>query len=531
MTGADSPAAREEVAAPLPSRAGALLSGLAAAFALPVATLVLVQPFARWVHAVPFVFFVPAVIAVGWLAGEWPGVLGALLSGVLANRFALSAGPRFDTSVAGLVSTAFFCALGALLAVGASRLRVRAAEAQALAREVAKRLELERAARAAERSESDERERIAEVLRKSEERFRSLVEALPQLVFTASREGKLELHNRQVLEYGGLSEEELSGVGWTRLLHPEDLSIAAEARRQAISSGQPVSFDLRLRRRDGLYRWFLVSMVPLRGAGGELREWFGICTDIHAQKEAIQAQAEAVHARDVFLSVASHELKTPLTAAQLQIQSAQRQLRREPGETAAHLALRLEATGKSVERLSALVNALLDVSQVAAGKIVTQCEPFDLSELVARTVERLAEAARGRGCELGLEVEGGVSMVGDPLRIEQVLTNLLSNAIKYGEGRPVTVRLRRPNARHVALDVVDHGIGIARDDQVRIFEKFERAASARHYGGLGLGLWIARQIVEASGGALRVSSEAGEGSTFTVELPLDRDAQAPVALG
>jgi PAS domain S-box-containing protein len=358
---------------------------------------------------------------------------------------------------------------------------------------------------------------------RKELRFRSLVEALPQIVVSAGPQGKMEMQfrNPRVVEYSGLTEAELSGVKkWTGLVHRDDRAAVFRMRREVLATGQARSFDLRLRRRDGVYRWFLVSVVPLRGGRGEILEWFWTCTDIHVQKEAIQAQAEAVHARDIFLSVASHELKTPLTAAQLQIQSARRQLHYKPGDVAAtDLSLRLEATAKSVERLGTLVNTLLDVSHIASGKIVTEREPFDLSELVARTVGDYAPAASGRGCEIDLELEPGISMIGDPMRLQQVLENLLANAIKYGEGKPVSVRLRRPDAGQVSLDVVDHGIGIAPDDQVRIFEKFERAASSRHYGGLGLGLWIARQIVETSGGALRVSSAAGEGSTFTVTLP------------
>ena len=516
---------RDGRTAPPNPRARLSLRGLVLAILLPSATLLLVLPLQRTVHLTPFLFFLPSAVVVGWASGEAPGILAALLAGALANRFALSTAPGFETSPAGLVSTAFFSLLASSLAVGAWRLRSRADEARALAREVEERLALEQGARA----EAEERERVALVLRRNELRFRSLVQALPQIVFTASPRGRLEFHNLvRVLEYSGLAEEDLSGVKkWTRLLHRDDRLTAARVRRQALATGQATSCDLRLRARDGVHRWFLVSVVPVRGAQGEIVEWFGTCTDIHAQKLAIQAQAEAVHARDVFLSVASHELKTPLTAAQLQIQSARRQLRREPGEAAANLALRLEATAKSVERLGTLVNALLDVSHVAAGKIITGREPFDLSELAARTVSRFTKTASGRGCEIGLELESGILMVGDPVRLEQVLTNLLSNAIKYGEGKPVSVRLQRPDPRHAALDVLDHGIGIALDDQVRIFEKFERAASSRYYGGLGLGLWIARQIVEASGGALRVSSTAGEGSTFTVVLPLDFDEKAP----
>ncbi len=635
-----------------PPRGLPLLARLGVAVAIPCAALLLVLPAQRIIHSVRLIFFVPAVIGVGWLAGEAPGVLAALLAGSLANRFALSTSPGFDTSFAGLASTTFFWVLTSVLAIGASRLRARDTEARALAGEVARRLELEQAARAAERAEAEERARIAEALRRSErrlrslitataqmiwtttpggdvvedspswraftgqtyeefrgwgwldalhpedyeeagrgwreavaakrlyeveyrvqrpdgaytptlargtpvlddggavvewvvansdisarvaaeraireseERFRTLVEALPQLVFTAGPDGTLDFHNRQFLEYSGLESEDLVGVGWTRLLHPDDIPVASEGRRRILESGQPRAFELRLRRRDGVYRWFLVSVTPLRGLDGRVTKWFGTCTDIQVQKEAAQAQAEAVHARDVFLSVASHELRTPLTAAQLQIQSALRQYRREaPEGSASAFSARLDATAASVERLGKLVNALLDVSQVAAGKFVTCRDPVDLSALVTQSVERLSDAALKSGSEVGLEVEQGVSIIGDDLRLEQMVTNLLSNAIKYGEGRPIAVRLRRSGQRAV-LSVVDRGIGISPGDQVRIFDRFERAASARHYGGLGLGLWIARQIVQASGGVLRVVSAPGRGSTFTVELPLEREAEA-----
>jgi PAS domain S-box-containing protein len=493
------------------------LLGLGAAIAIPCATLLLLLPLWQLIDSVRLIFFVPAVIAVGWLAGEVPGVVAALFAGAMTNRFGLSPGGGFDTSLSGLVSTAFFGALGSLLAIGASRLRARAAESRVLAREVARRLALEEAARVAERAE--------------EERFRTLVEALPQLVFTADPDGTLDFHNRKVLEYSGFKSEELTGVGWTRLLHPDDIPVASDGRRQVLESGQPRAFELRLRRLDGIYRWFLVSVMPLRGLDGGVVKWFGTCMDIQAQKETVQAQGEAVHARDVFLSIASHELRTPLTAAQLQIQSAQRQYRRDwPEGSNSSLAARLDSTAASVERLGVLVNALLDVSHVASGKLVTCRESLDLSELVPQWVERLSDAARRGGSELDLDVERGVSIVGDELRLEQVLTNLLSNAVKYGEGRPIAVRLRRLGQRAL-LSVVDHGIGISPEDQVRIFDRFERAVNARHYSGLGLGLWIARQIVQASGGVLRVASAEGKGSTFTVDLPLEREASLPAGKG
>ena len=139
---------------------------------------------------------------------------------------------------------------------------------------------------------------------------------------------------------------------------------------------------------------------------------------------------------------------------------------------------------------------------------------------MTQVAARIAESADRAGCSLEVDVAPGVTAFGDRLRVEQVITSLLANAMKYGAGSPIALALAPRNGVAV-LTVADRGIGIAPEDQARIFQPFERAASARHYGGLGLGLWIAREIIEAGGGAIRVESRPREGSTFRVELPLD----------
>jgi signal transduction histidine kinase len=165
------------------------------------------------------------------------------------------------------------------------------------------------------------------------------------------------------------------------------------------------------------------------------------------------------------------------------------------------------------------VDALLDVSRVASGSLVAKRVPVDLSETVSEAAGRLVEAARLHGSELRVEVAPGVLGMGDRLRIEQVVTNLVANAIKYGKGWPIVVRLARDGERAV-LTVSDRGVGIAPQDLARIFDRFERASNTRQYGGLGLGLWISREIVRASGGSIAVESTPGDGATFKVELPV-----------
>ncbi|WP_242342101.1 sensor histidine kinase [Anaeromyxobacter terrae] len=356
--------------------------------------------------------------------------------------------------------------------------------------------------------------------RESEEWFRTLLGTIPQMVWTADATGRTQFQNPQIREYTGKGDEELANGRWRTLVHREDRApvVAFWRRMRDEQIGGDGTF--RLLGRDGAYRWFLVRAAPLRGADGRLRQWVGTLTDIHLQKASEDAKNEAIRARDVFLSVASHELKTPVAAALLQIQQAHRLLRRQgTSPELAGVTQRVAASAASVERLGSLVGTLLDVSRIATGKLELERKRFDLTESVTQVAARLAETADRARCPLEVDVAPGIAALGDRLRVEQVITNLLANAMKYGAGSPIALALARRDGVAV-LTVADRGIGIAPEDQLRIFEPFERAVSARHYGGLGLGLWIAREIIEAGGGAIRVESRPSQGSTFHVELPL-----------
>ncbi len=180
---------------------------------------------------------------------------------------------------------------------------------------------------------------------------------------------------------------------------------------------------------------------------------------------------------------------------------------------------RANAIQRQVDRLARLSDALLDITRITAGRLELQRERADLAALVRDGVARVADDAAAARCALTVDVPDPVEAVLDAQRMEQVIDNLLSNALKYGREAPISVALRREGERAV-LAVADRGIGIAPEHHDRIFGRFERAVSSRRYGGLGLGLWIVRQIVEAHGGTIRVESAPGAGSTFTVELPL-----------
>jgi signal transduction histidine kinase/DNA-binding response OmpR family regulator len=232
----------------------------------------------------------------------------------------------------------------------------------------------------------------------------------------------------------------------------------------------------------------------------------------------IQAQ-EAVRARDEFLSIASHELKTPLTPLKLQTQSLRRALTLGiPQAMSTEKIIRmLDSSDRQITRISRLIDDLLDISRIASGKMQLTFEEFNLCELLQDTIDRFAEEIKIARCTVELDCSAATPVRWDRFRIEQVVVNLLTNAIKYGAGTPIVISVAEA-AGIVVVSVRDHGIGIAEADQARVFGRFERAVSGSHFGGLGLGLYIVTQILEAHGGTIALESRSGEGSTFTVKL-------------
>ena len=232
-----------------------------------------------------------------------------------------------------------------------------------------------------------------------------------------------------------------------------------------------------------------------------------------------QDAREAIRVRDDFLSVAGHELRTPLTALQLYLEQLGKSLEPVPPEQRdRRLPRRLSDVERVVGRLAGLIDQLLDVSRLSAGRLVLDPERVDLAEVLREAVTQVEQEALRRGTPIMVTAREAVVGHWDRGRLNQVLSNLLSNAVKYGAGQPVVVELQAEGADGVVA-VRDRGIGIAAENQPRIFEKFERAAPARQFGGLGLGLWICREIVTAMKGRIEVSSAPGEGATFTVRLP------------
>jgi PAS domain S-box-containing protein len=373
--------------------------------------------------------------------------------------------------------------------------------------------------------------KAAELINESEARFRSMADVAPVLLWMSSTDGLCTFFNQTWLNFTGRSQEEEWGVGWAAGIHFEDLQRCMDTYSDAFNERRTFEMEYRLRRSDGQYRWLLDRGTPRYLPDGSFAGFIGSCIDITDRRELEAELRHAVQARDEFLSIASHELKTPLTSLQLQIENLNRNIARraQPGAAPSPATDKIQnggqAASEQVRRLAHLVDLLLDVSRINSGRLRFDYNDLDFGQIVHDIVDRWRPIANGVGADLVLSrsvADGGASLdlagTWDRLRLEQILNNLISNAVKYGPGKPIRVRITA-DPTSVRLEVSDHGIGIKPEDTERIFERFERAVSSRNYGGLGLGLWITHEIVTGLGGAIGVTSEPGQGSTFTVELP------------
>lgn len=249
-----------------------------------------------------------------------------------------------------------------------------------------------------------------------------------------------------------------------------------------------------------------------------------LCRQRVALEEAHAELERAVRMRDDFMSMVSHELRTPLNTLYLQAQLRRKAL--EAGRFDAE-ALRkiVERDERQIRSMIRLIDDMLDVSRLRTGRLAVVPAPCDLAALAARVVDAFGEQASASGSSVTLESPPHLPVQCDEFRIEQVLGNLLTNAFRYGGGKPVQVRLAQ-EGDFALLSVTDRGMGIAPENHERIFEQFERAEGAQQAPGLGLGLFIARQIVTAHGGRIELRSAPGEGSTFTIFLPLVARAES-----
>jgi PAS domain S-box-containing protein len=358
-----------------------------------------------------------------------------------------------------------------------------------------------------------ERKRIAEALEESEARFRFLAESMPQKIFTARPNGEVDYFNPQWTQFTGLLFEEIRGWGWTQFIHPDDVEENVRRWQHSIDTGEPFYFEHRFRGADGTYRWHVSRAIPIRDTRGTITMWIGSNTDIDEQK-CLEER------KDAFISMASHELKTPVTSLKGFTHILQNRLRKRGDEEALGF---LASINKQLNRLTRLINDLLDITRVQQGRLDYEEELFDLDTLVRETIENLQAITSTH--RLILEESQLARVYADKDRIAQVLTNLITNAIKYSpDADRVIIHLCSDGANAI-VSVQDFGIGIAPDHQAHIFERFYQGADAtgKTFPGLGIGLYLSNEIIKRHCGRIRVESEKGTGSTFSFSLPLATD--------
>jgi PAS domain S-box-containing protein len=352
-------------------------------------------------------------------------------------------------------------------------------------------------------------------------RFEAIVESSDDAIISKTLDGIITSWNPAAQRLFGYTAEEIVGRPISVLM-PVERHDDMEAILGRIRKGERIDHYETIRiSKDGRRIHVSLSVSPVKDASGRIVGAAKIARDITGQKEAAEERErllreaqQGVQLRDVFLSVAGHELRTPLNALKLQLYNLGRALT-EPDHRAV-----VGRAQREVDRLTSLTDRLLDVARMSGGRFQLERTRMDLSELAAEVAARMQGDAERSGSKISVSAPEPAEGCWDRTRLDQVVTNLLSNAIKFGGGKPIEIAVLKKGDGAI-VRVRDYGVGVAEADRERIFERFERGVSERSYAGLGLGLWIARQIVNAHGGRIGVTAPEGPGAEFYLEIPAD----------
>lgn len=340
----------------------------------------------------------------------------------------------------------------------------------------------------------------------SREHFKFLADNIPVIVWTAKADGSTDYFNKQWFEYTGLSAEQSKGKEAQKVLHPDDLGSTIKAWEDAIKNKTSFHFEYRIRKAsDGTFRWHLGKGEPFKDTNENVIAWFGTSMDIEDQKKELEK-------KDEFISMASHELKTPLSSLKGYVQLIGRQTTL-PDPVNKYV----QKANESINKLQHLINNLLDVSKIEAGKLIFTTEIFNLADSINSCIE---DSNHIYGTyKIKAEVEPHLPVLGNSERLEQVLMNLIGNAVKYSpDHKEITVSGERKN-NTVVVSVTDGGIGLAEEDQKKVFERFYRVDSDKFSSGLGMGLYISSEIIKEHNGKMEIKSKPKQGATFSFSLP------------
>ena len=340
----------------------------------------------------------------------------------------------------------------------------------------------------------------------SREYFKFLADNIPVIVWTTKANRDIDYLNKQWFEYTGMDIEQ-SKTQRSRLLHPDELEMIEKAWDNAINSQTAFQFEYRIKRAsDGRVRWHLVKGEPLKDESGQVIGWFGTSTDIEDQMKQLEK-------KDEFISIASHELKTPLTSLKGYIELIGETELPEPIDSY------VVKANSSLNKLQHLINDLLDVSKIKAGKLKFDTTVFNLSDLVKNCIENCKLVYPS--FKITKDIATNILISGNEEHLEQVLMNLVNNAVKYSLEKKEIVISTEKQGHTAKVSVTDFGVGLSSADQTKIFDRFYQVENNRiSASGLGMGLYIAAGIIKEHNGTLSVKSELGKGSTFSFSLPL-----------
>jgi signal transduction histidine kinase len=352
------------------------------------------------------------------------------------------------------------------------------------------------------RSEIEFRKKVEGELQERAGELHTILESLPQIAFTTRADGQIEFVNEKWLLYARSRHE-------FPMTHPDDADFG-QIWKKTVESGRPLDLELRVRRVDlDVYRYHLLRAIPIR-EGDTIIKWVGTFTDIEDQKQAIKR-------KDEFISIASHELKTPLTTIKAYTQLLERVIgEEEPAKMYVDRAL------AQITKLDNLIVDLLDLSKIESGKLKFNKKIFNFETVLGNAMEMIRQTYPDY--QFILKGEGNISLYGDEMRIEQVIINYLTNAVKYSpDNKEVRIEIDLRPENRLMVRVKDFGIGIRKEYQANIFSKFFRVEeSANQFQGLGIGLYICAEIIRRHDGEYGVESEPGHGSTFYFSMPVNK---------
>lgn len=356
-----------------------------------------------------------------------------------------------------------------------------------------------------------------QLIEESEERFRSLANSVPQHVWTTDAAGMVNYFNQSMYDYTGLTQEQLIGDGWLRMIHPDDREQNLLEWNNSVTTGEPYLCEHRFLRHDGEYRWHLSRALPQYDNTGTIALWVGTSTDIDDIKKHEQQ-------KDDFIKMASHELKTPVTSIKGYVQLLQKLHDDDPNVNPVYKTY-LTTVDKQISKLTKLITDLLDITRIETGILQLSKNKFSINDLVHSIATDMQLTAPSH--KIIVQEKASTQVIADQDRISQVLINYITNAIKYSPAGDRVVLEVDANHREAIVSVTDFGIGIHQPDQAKVFERFYRAPgiNAQNYPGFGIGLFIVQEIIARHHGKTWVKSEKGKGSTFYFSLPLGSSPQ------